>query len=110
MAKRWGTLAVACVLAASTAALAHSAAAASAHRLVGSQLVWARSANRVGAVPAATGIVFRVRLHTHDDAGLAAFATAVSTPGSPDRGHYLTPAALRARFGPGDDAVAVSIA
>ncbi|GAA2826465.1 S53 family peptidase [Kribbella solani] len=37
---------------------------------------------------------------TSDLAGAARFATAVSTPGSPDFHHYLSPNAYTARFGP----------
>ncbi|NUR61553.1 MAG: S8/S53 family peptidase [Catenulispora sp.] len=42
----------------------------------------------------------RIGLAGRDPAGLAAFARAVSTPDSPQYGHYLTPAQARARFGP----------
>ena len=83
MTKRWGILVTACVLAVGTAVAAHPAGAAPAHRLAGSQPAWAQRANKVGAVAPATGITFRVYLHGRDDAGLAAFAAAVSDPASP---------------------------
>lgn len=44
----------------------------------------------------------RIGLAGRDPAGLAAFARAVSTPGDPQYGHFLTPAQARARFGATD--------
>ena len=40
-----------------------------------------------------------VTLRPRDPAALAAYARAVSTPGSPQYGHYLTPSRFAARFG-----------
>ena len=40
-----------------------------------------------------------VALRSRDPSGLAAEVAAVSTPGSPDDGHYLRPAQFAARFG-----------
>src|SRR5436305_2265819 len=55
-------------------------------------------AARVGAVPAGQrlGLVFPLKA---DDAGLAAFARAVSTPGSPLYGQYESVQTLAGRFG-----------
>ncbi|MEY9934959.1 subtilase family serine protease [Catenulispora sp. GP43] len=44
----------------------------------------------------------RIGLAGRDPAGLEAFARAVSTPGSPQYGHFLTPAQAQARFGATD--------
>lgn len=49
----------------------------------------------------------RVGLAGRDPAGLEAFARAVSTPGSPQYRHYLTPAQVQARFGATDAQVRV---
>ena len=53
---------------------------------------------RVGSAPAAKRIALGLPLRT-DSAGLARFATAVSTPGSPQYGRYESVAALSRRFG-----------
>ncbi|NUP46797.1 MAG: S8/S53 family peptidase [Catenulispora sp.] len=60
------------------------------------------------ASPAARGgpVSVRIGLAGRDPAGLEAFARAVSTPGTPQYGHYLTPEQARARFGPTDAQVA----
>lgn len=60
---------------------------------------WAVPAHRAG--PVTRGVVHaRVYLAARDAAGLAATATAVSTPGRPDYRHFLSPAQVQARFGP----------
>jgi subtilase family serine protease len=63
-----------------------------------------RVGGRVGSrIPQAvtTGTVTaRVYLAGQNQAGLAAYATAVSTPGNALYGHYLTPAQVKAEFGP----------
>lgn len=51
----------------------------------------------VGSLASSTPISALVALKPQD--GLAAYAQAVSTPGSPEYGDYLTPAEFRARFG-----------
>jgi subtilase family serine protease len=53
---------------------------------------------RVGAAPARTPLSLVLPLKT-DKAGLARFATAVSTPGSPEYGRYESIPALAHRFG-----------
>jgi subtilase family serine protease len=62
---------------------------------------WATSSARVSAQAVTTGTVTaRVYLAGQNQAGLAAYATAVSTPGNALYGHYLTPAQVAAEFGP----------
>jgi len=62
---------------------------------------WASASARVSAAPVTTGTVnARVYLAGQNAAGLAAYATAVSTPGSADYGHYLSAAQVKAEFGP----------
>src|SRR3954454_7607533 len=53
-----------------------------------------------GAAPAAGKLALRVYLSGQDLAGLQALARQVSTPGSAQYGHYLTPARYAAEFGP----------
>jgi len=62
--------------------------------------MWATSAHRVSAPSVTRGTVSaRVYLAGRDPAGLAAYASAVSDPRSPEYGHYLTPARAQQRFG-----------
>src|SRR5216110_165465 len=53
-----------------------------------------------GAAPAAGNVSLRVYLSGQNLAGLQALAQQVSTPGSAQYGHFLTPAQYAAEFGP----------
>ncbi|WP_237554668.1 MULTISPECIES: protease pro-enzyme activation domain-containing protein [unclassified Streptomyces] len=53
-----------------------------------------------GAVPGTQRLSVAVSLKLRDSAALDQLITAVSTPGSADYGHYLTPAQFNARFAP----------
>ncbi len=55
---------------------------------------------RLGPVPGDQTLKLDVGLAGQDPTGLAAAVTAVSTPGSPEYRHYLTPAQFAAAFGP----------
>ena len=68
---------------------------------------WAVTSTRVNG-PAAVGgaVTARVYLAGRDRTGLAAYATAVSTPGSALYRHYLTPAQIVTRFGATSEQVA----
>ena len=67
---------------------------------------WAvQSADR-GALDDTTTLTARVGLTGRDPDGLIAFATAVSTPDSPLYRHFLSPAQVRARYGPAKQQVA----
>jgi subtilase family serine protease len=57
------------------------------------------AAAAAGARDKGHAVSVRVGLAGRDPAGLEAFAKAVSTPGSPQYRHYLTPAQAQARFG-----------
>lgn len=59
-----------------------------------------KGAAKLGAVAGSQVIRGAVVLKSSDPTGLAAFATAVSTPGSPSYHRYLSPGQFRARFGP----------
>jgi len=62
---------------------------------------WATASARMSSQPVTSGAVdARVFLAGQDPAGLASYATAVSTPGNALYGHYLTPAQVMARYGP----------
>jgi subtilase family serine protease len=82
----------------STAAAQPSTARAG---IAGTHPAWATASARMSSQPVTSGTVTaRVYLAGQDPAGLAAFALAVSTPGSAQYGRYLTPAQVMARFGP----------
>jgi subtilase family serine protease len=57
-------------------------------------------ASDLGPASAAVTVPIRIYLAGRSALVLTRFATAVSAPGSPAYGHYLTPAQFRARFGP----------
>jgi len=76
------------------------AATTSPRPLLGSHPRWATAAAGRGATPAATTVSAQVYLAGRDPSGLAAYATAVSTPASAEYHRYLTPAQQAAAFGP----------
>jgi subtilase family serine protease len=87
------------------AGLAASAAAAQPAparvRIAGSAPAWAVTARRVASPAAAAGpVAARVYLAGRNPAGLAAYAAAVSDPGSPDYRRYLRASQVRQRYGP----------
>jgi subtilase family serine protease len=53
----------------------------------------------IGSTPGSQALHFDIVLNSRNPAGLQAFAMAVSTPGSPERGHFLTVRQFAARFG-----------
>ncbi len=59
-----------------------------------------RDVARLGSAPPEQVLHLDVALAGQDAAGLAQAVDAVSTPGSPDYRHYLTPAQYAAQFGP----------
>ena len=82
-------------------AMATAAQAAPRTAIAGTHPAWATAARRAGTQAVSAGTVSaRIYLAGQDEAGLTAYATAVSTPGNALYGHYLTPAQVRARFGP----------
>jgi subtilase family serine protease len=60
----------------------------------------------IGAVDPATPVHLTIALKPRDPAALEAFATAVSTPGSPIYRDYITPAQFAQRFGPTSEEIA----
>jgi subtilase family serine protease len=102
---RWlsaATLWAVAALIAGAFALAGPARAAtpSPRALPGTRPAWATVAAQRGVTPPGVTISARVYLAGRDPAGLAAYARAVSAPGSAQYGHYLTPAAQQTAFGP----------
>jgi subtilase family serine protease len=59
----------------------------------------------LGAAPSAQPLKFDVMLRPRDAAGLQAEALAVSTPGSPQQGDFLSVAQVAARYGQTDGAI-----
>ena len=77
-----------------------AAAAASSQPVPNSVPGWAVSANDVGAPAADTTVEGTIYLPLRDQAGAQALATAVSTPGNPQYGKYLTPKQWISRYSP----------
>lgn len=74
--------------------------------LAGSAPPWATSQNLVGGTDSTTDVGFRVYLGWQDEAGAAALAAAVSSPGNASYGHYLAPTQFRKQFAPAANEVA----
>ncbi len=68
--------------------------------LAGTHPSWATAATDSGITPAATRVSAQVYLASRAPAALAAYARAVSAPGSARYHQYLTPARQQAWFGP----------
>jgi subtilase family serine protease len=96
------TAAAATALVAGALAFAAPAQASSVRMAIaGTHPSWANGSNRVSAQAVTTGTVdVRVYLAGQNQAGLAAYAKAVSTPGNALYGHYLTPSQVMAAYGP----------
>jgi len=90
------------------AAIAGVASATSAADAVGPQRTtlggsvpsWARAANYHGAAATTGHVGFRVYLGWQHQSALDALIKSVTTPGSKNYGHYLTPGQFRAQFAP----------
>jgi len=96
------TLAMAaCAGAVFAALIAEPIAAASTRGIrVGSVAPLAAAPGAAGSLPASTRLDLTVALKPRNGAALAAFANAVSTPGSDVYRHYITPGQFARRFGP----------
>ncbi len=96
------------VLAAAGLALPAAASAAPATRVVLPQSVPSlpQGTAQLGAAPAGQSLQLDLSLDGQDPSGLAQLVAAVSTPGSPDYRHYLTPAQFGSEFGPSPAEVA----
>jgi subtilase family serine protease len=81
--------------------LASGTAAASASRAkrVAAELLLPRGARAIGSVSRSAELQLTVALTPSDPSGLAAFATAVATPGNADYHHYLTVSQFAQLFG-----------
>jgi subtilase family serine protease len=82
-----------------TAAAAAAATTAGRTPLTTVGPAWATGSTDAGAVPSNKAQNIRVYLTGADPQEIAAYATAVSTPGTAEYRHYLTPQQYRARFG-----------
>jgi subtilase family serine protease len=93
-------IAVTLSLVGSTLGITHAANAADNRKtLGGTKPAWAKSAADKGAASSGQQIDAKIWLAGKNPAGLDAYATAVSTPGSASYGKFLTPAQYQARFG-----------
>jgi subtilase family serine protease len=101
-----GTLASVGVAAASLMLAASASAAAASTTLPGTAAPAASSTPALGEVSGGKRISFEVDLALSDPTGAAAFAKAVSSPGSSSYKQYLTPAQWEARFSPTSATVA----
>lgn len=90
---------IAGVLAATAAPASAAASKAAEFRPIGSAPAIPRGAVFIGQTPASRTVHFDIVLSSRDPAGLNSFALAVSTPGSPDHGKFLTVSQFAARFG-----------
>ena len=98
--------AIACVCVGVIALLGPAAApAANTRTRVGTASALPLGAHIAGALPADTPLRLTIALQPRDPAALRAFATAVSTPGSPEYRDYVAPAQFAQRFGATPDAV-----
>jgi subtilase family serine protease len=69
--------------------------------IAGTHPAWAKASERMSQHAVTTGTVTaKVYLAGQNQAGLAAYASAVSTPGNALYGHYLTAAQVQAKYGP----------
>jgi Pro-kumamolisin, activation domain/Putative Ig domain len=102
------TLALAACVVALVAALAPGAVATTSARgvRVGSAALIPAAARVLGLLAPATKLDVTVALAPRDPAGLASFASGVSTPGSALYRDYITPAQFAQRFGPTPAAIA----
>lgn len=102
-ARRVGRAVVVAGLVCAVALIPESGVAASArHVIPGSVPGWATGAARRGPADPTAPARFQIQMAGRDDAGLRAYARAVSDPRNPNFRHYLTPAAYHARFGATD--------
>ncbi|MCU1451893.1 MAG: serine protease [Acidimicrobiales bacterium] len=106
MAKRSCSLLLVLALCAAAGGLGARPATALSRTLVpGSEPAWATGRNHRTPVPPAQRLRLRVYLNLRDRAGAEAAARAVSEPGRATYRHYLSPAAVLARFAPTTSAV-----
>ena len=88
--------------------LGPAGALAAAGRRIGSKPSLPSGAKAVGALSQSTQLSVTVTLQPRDPAALAAYATAVSTPGSSEYHDYLSVAEFAHRFGPTASAIAAA--
>lgn len=96
---------MAALLAALAAGLLSAAGPAQAAYRLGARPAVPRGAHRLGPLAAATRLAATVTLRPRDPSALAAYAHAVSTPGTSAFHHYLTVPEFAERFGPTPAAV-----
>ena len=97
---------IACALASIVTPVALAQANSGRATMAGTHPAWANESSRISSALVTSSVVrARVYLASKDPAGLAAYATAVSTPGGDLYGQYLSPAEVEARFGPSSEGI-----
>ena len=104
--RRLRRVAVATTLALAALAVTASASEAPQTVAVGGVPALSAGARMLGSVPSRTPLRLTLVFTPRDPAALAAFAKAVTTPGSPSFRHFLSVSQFAARFGATADAVA----
>ncbi|HTC67963.1 MAG TPA: S53 family peptidase, partial [Acidothermaceae bacterium] len=93
-------------LSASAAVAPRANSSASTTTPVGAPPLIPAGATSDGSPPSTEQVAFEVVLRPRDQAGLDAFTTAVSTPGSPSYHQFLAPGHYASRFGPSASSIA----
>lgn len=107
VASAWKLVAPACALVGVVTCVGVGSASAATPRVkVGARPRLPQGARQVGTTSASKTLHVTVALAPRDPLGLHAFASAVSTPGSPDYRHYLTVGQFAQRYGATSAAVA----
>jgi subtilase family serine protease len=88
------------LLAAAIACAIASAQAASSTTATGNVSPWVTHATKLGAAAATTPVTIAVHLKLQNIAGLKTLVASLSSPKSPEYGHYLTPQKFSQRFAP----------
>ncbi len=87
------------LLAAGVASIITTATAA-ASTATGNVAPWVAKATKLGAAPATTSVTVAIHLKLQNTAGLKTLVASLSSPKSPEYGHYLTPQQFSQRFAP----------
>jgi len=91
---------VAGLLVAGAACTLTAAPAAASTTAVGNVAPWVAKATKLGAAPATTSVTVAIHLKLQNPAGLKTLVASLSSPKSPEYGHYLTPQQFSQRFAP----------
>ncbi len=88
------------LLVAGVACTSIAAPAAASTTTSGNVAPWVAKATKLGAAPATTSVTVAIHLKLQNTAALKTLVASVSSPKSPEYGHYLTPQQFSQRFAP----------